>query len=100
MTSDPKDHNVGHDLAKVATPEEKYPTQEKTDQGLTAPSDEFIVNSEGVTHEELRTLRNVPDRLPITAWLVVVVEFAERYVESIEVPCECPITATNIIVCR
>lgn len=85
MTTDPKDHTVGHDLARVATPDEKHSINEKSNKGLTSPSDDFIVNSEGVTHEELRTLRSVPDRLPFTAWLVIVVECAERYVESIKV---------------
>ena len=84
MTTDPQDHTVGHALAKVATHSEKHSIDEKNDKGLTPPSDDFIVNSEGVTHEELRTLRNVPDRLPFTAWLVIIVEFAERYVESID----------------
>lgn len=40
----------------------------------------FIRGSEGVTQHDLDTLRIVPDRLPYTAWLVVIVEFAERYV--------------------
>jgi POT family proton-dependent oligopeptide transporter len=84
MTTDSQDHTVGHALAKVATQNETPSIDEKKDEGLTSPSDDFIVNSEGVTHEELRTLRNVPDRLPFTAWLVIVVEFAERYVESID----------------
>lgn len=84
MTTDPHDHTVGDSLANVATHnEEKHSIDEKSDKGVSSPNDDFIVNSEGVTHEELRTLRNVPDRLPSTAWLVIIVEFAERYVESI-----------------
>ncbi len=82
MTTDPHDHTVGDSLANVATHSEKS-IAEKIDKIVTPPSDDFIVNSEGVTHEELRTLRNVPDRLPFIAWLVIIVEFAERYVESI-----------------
>ncbi|KAF5321053.1 hypothetical protein D9619_000104 [Psilocybe cf. subviscida] len=39
----------------------------------------FIRGSEGVTQHDLDTLRIVPDRLPYTAWLVVIVEFAERW---------------------
>jgi len=39
----------------------------------------IIVGSEGVTEHELATLRHVADRLPYTAWLVVIVEFAERW---------------------
>jgi proton-dependent oligopeptide transporter, POT family len=80
MTTDPQDHAVGHALAKVATLDETQSINEKNEKGRTSPGDDFIVNSEGVTHEELRTLRNVADRLPLTAWLVIIVEFAERYV--------------------
>ena len=40
----------------------------------------FIEGSEGVTQHDLDTLRHVGDRLPYSAWLVVTVEFAERYV--------------------
>lgn len=40
----------------------------------------FIEGSEGVTQHDLDTLRHVGDRLPYSAWLVVSVEFAERYV--------------------
>ncbi|KAG6864441.1 hypothetical protein C0991_009499 [Blastosporella zonata] len=39
----------------------------------------IIDGSEGVTEHEFATLRHVADRLPYTAWLVVVVEFAERW---------------------
>ncbi|KAF8187138.1 peptide transporter PTR2B [Pholiota molesta] len=39
----------------------------------------FIEGSEGVTQHDLDTLRHVADRLPYTAWLVVSVEFAERW---------------------
>ncbi|KAF5369715.1 hypothetical protein D9615_010150 [Tricholomella constricta] len=39
----------------------------------------IVAGSEGVTEHELATLRHVADRLPYTAWLVVVVEFAERW---------------------
>ncbi|KAF9535178.1 peptide/h+ symporter protein [Crepidotus variabilis] len=38
-----------------------------------------IEGSEGVTRHEFDTLRHMPDRLPYTAWLVVFVEFAERW---------------------
>lgn len=43
----------------------------------------YIEGSEGVTQHDLDTLRHVSDRLPYTAWLVVIVEFAERFVDSI-----------------
>ena len=39
----------------------------------------FVEGSEGVTHEELTALRNLPDSIPFAAFLVVVVEFAERW---------------------
>ncbi|KAG6830127.1 hypothetical protein H0H87_009097 [Tephrocybe sp. NHM501043] len=39
----------------------------------------IVDGSEGVTEHELATLRHVADRLPFTAWLVVIVEFAERW---------------------
>lgn len=42
----------------------------------------IIEGSEGVTYEELRTLRQVADRLPWQSWVVVFVEFAERFVSS------------------
>ena len=40
----------------------------------------IVEGSEDVTEYELATLRHIPDRLPYTSWLIVVVEFAERYV--------------------
>jgi len=39
----------------------------------------FVDGSEGVTHNEFNTLRHVADKFPLTAWLVVIVEFAERW---------------------
>ncbi|KAF5363382.1 hypothetical protein D9756_000014 [Leucocoprinus leucothites] len=41
--------------------------------------DSIIEGSEGVTQKDLNTYRHVADRLPLTAWLVVIVEFAERW---------------------
>ncbi|KAF9445220.1 peptide transporter PTR2B [Macrolepiota fuliginosa MF-IS2] len=41
--------------------------------------DTIIEGSEGVTQRDLDTYRHVADRLPYTAWLVVIVEFAERW---------------------
>lgn len=38
----------------------------------------YIDGSEGVTQHDLDTLRHVADTLPYTAWLVLIVEFAER----------------------
>jgi len=42
----------------------------------------IIEGSEGVTQHDLDTLRHVADCLPYTAWLVVIVEFAERSVST------------------
>ena len=39
----------------------------------------FVEGSEGVTHEELATLCHFPDSIPFAAFLVVVVELAERW---------------------
>jgi POT family proton-dependent oligopeptide transporter len=41
--------------------------------------DSIVVGTDGVTHHELRTLRHVPDKIPFTSFLVVFVEFAERW---------------------
>ena len=53
---------------------------EKADFQDANPDDRIIEGSEGVTEFEYRTLRHVADTLPYTSWLVVIVEFAERYV--------------------
>lgn len=45
-----------------------------------ADGSSIVEGSEGVTEHELLTLRHVADRLPYTAWFVVIVEFAERFV--------------------
>ncbi|KAF9535179.1 peptide/h+ symporter protein [Crepidotus variabilis] len=39
----------------------------------------IIEGSENVSRTEFNNLRHIPDRLPYTAWLVVFVEFAERW---------------------
>lgn len=41
--------------------------------------DSIIEGSEGVTQRDFDTYRHVADRLPYSAWLVLIVEFAERY---------------------
>lgn len=56
---------------------------EKADYASDVSGDKIIPNSEGVTEAEYAHLRRVADRLPYTAWLVVLVEFAERSVSSI-----------------
>ncbi|KAH8103419.1 peptide/h+ symporter protein [Cristinia sonorae] len=52
---------------------------EKAYYGSENPDDKIIEGSEGVTEGEFKSLRHVADTLPYTAWLVVVVEFAERW---------------------
>jgi len=54
------------------------PTTSLEDEKLDSQS--FIEGSEGVTQHDVDTLRHVADRLPAAAWLVAIVEFAERYV--------------------
>lgn len=50
------------------------------DEKNTDSTESYIEGSEGVTQHDLDTLRQVGDTLPLSAWLVIVVEFAERYV--------------------
>jgi len=42
-------------------------------------ADTLIEGSEDVTHTEFDTLRHIPDSLPLSSFLVVTVEFAERF---------------------
>jgi hypothetical protein len=46
-------------------------------QSIKADYEDF--NEEEPTEEELATLRRVGDKIPYTAWLVAVVELAERF---------------------
>lgn len=39
----------------------------------------IMEGSEGVTHHEFDTLRHVSDSFPVATWMIVVVEFAERW---------------------
>lgn len=68
-----EDRSLGIALAKTASLDEK-----KTFEAESHSGDDYIPNSEGVTIHEYETLRHVGDRLPMSAWLVVIVEFAER----------------------
>ncbi|KAH6905977.1 peptide transporter PTR2B [Coprinopsis sp. MPI-PUGE-AT-0042] len=45
----------------------------------------LMEGSEGVTHHEFETLRHVSDRFPIATWMIVIVEFAERYVATLPI---------------
>ncbi len=63
-------------LAKTTSP---ATIDEKADlHSESAAGDDIIPGSEGVTEHEYATLRRVSDRLPYSAWLVVLVESAER----------------------
>lgn len=55
-----------------------HPSIDEKQPETSRDGDSIIEGSEDVTEHELATLRHVADRLPITAWLVVIVEFAER----------------------
>ena len=39
----------------------------------------LVEGSEDVTHGDFDTLRHIPDSLPFSSFLVVVIEFAERF---------------------
>ncbi|KAJ3554308.1 hypothetical protein NM688_g3181 [Phlebia brevispora] len=68
------DDKQDHALSKASSE-----LDEKADYLNEVPGDRVIPGSEGVTEHEYATLRRVADRLPYTAWLVVIVEFAERW---------------------
>ena len=42
-------------------------------------ADALVEGSEDVTHAEFNNLRHIPDSLPLSSFLVVTVEFAERF---------------------
>lgn len=73
--TDHTDKSVPLALAHVTTLDEKKVVE--TESAHT--DDVYMPNSEGVTQHEFDTLRHVADRLPLTAWLVAFVEFAERW---------------------
>ncbi|KAF9552619.1 peptide transporter PTR2B [Agrocybe pediades] len=52
---------------------------EKLESDGIADPHAIIPGSEGVTQHDLDTLRHVADRLPLAAWLVAFIEFAERW---------------------
>ena len=41
--------------------------------------DAIVPGSEGVTFHEMDTLRHVPDKINIASFLVIIVEFSERW---------------------
>ncbi|CAL1711653.1 unnamed protein product [Somion occarium] len=72
-TFEPEKKTEDHRLTNVSSI-----ADEKTDYESHS-SDKVIEGSEGVTEHELHTLRHVPDTLPYASFLVVIVEFAERW---------------------
>ncbi|KAG2014148.1 peptide transporter PTR2B [Coprinopsis cinerea AmutBmut pab1-1] len=69
--SSEKDMKVDEKLGVVHAP--------SIDESLESDPNKIIVGSEGVTQGEFDTLRHVSDSFPLAAWLVVIVEFAERW---------------------
>jgi len=68
----------------TAYPDDKAVHKDESfdDEKLDSPihdSHSIIEGSEGVSHHDFATLRQVSDKLPPAAWLVVFVEFAERW---------------------
>ncbi|TFK20581.1 peptide transporter PTR2B [Coprinopsis marcescibilis] len=61
-------------VERVASIDEKYVVHDD-------PNDPnaLVEGSEGVTKHELDTLRHVADKFPYAAWLIVIVELAERW---------------------
>lgn len=54
----------------------------KADSYSDVDIDAIIPGSEGVTQRDMDTYRHVADTMPLSAWFVVIVEFAERCVFS------------------
>lgn len=76
MSSFAEEKKKDNALAPVASIDD-----EKLAHRIESGEDHSIIEgSEGVTQHDLDTLRHVADRLPYTAWLVAIVEFAERSV--------------------
>ncbi|KAH6913723.1 peptide transporter PTR2B [Coprinopsis sp. MPI-PUGE-AT-0042] len=57
---------------RVPSVDEKYSVDSNDPNRL-------MEGSEGVTHHEFETLRHVSDSFPVATWMIVVVEFAERW---------------------
>jgi len=64
-------------MAHAAPIEEKQEVDGSSVHGSLA--DTLVEGSEDVTHAEFDTLRHIPDSLPLSSFLVVTVEFAERF---------------------
>ena len=69
--ADIKDEKKDHGVSRTPSLEDKLESVKGSD---------IVPGSDGVTHDELATLPLVSDKLPLSAFLVVIVEFAERYV--------------------
>ncbi|KAJ3531109.1 hypothetical protein NMY22_g8289 [Coprinellus aureogranulatus] len=64
-----------HDVPRSPSIDEKVDTSA---HASVDPND-IVPGSDGVTYEEQRTLRHVRDSFPLASFLVVIVEFAERW---------------------
>jgi len=69
--ADIKDEKKDHGVSRTPSLEDKLESVKGSD---------IVPGSDGVTHDELATLPLVSDKLPLSAFLVVIVEFAERSV--------------------
>ncbi len=69
-----------HKGVKPETPVPRNSSVEDEKVQYNEDGDSIIAGSEGVTQRDLDTYRHTADHLPLAAWLVVIVEFAERYV--------------------
>ena len=76
MSSFPEEKKEDKALAPAASIDDEK-IAHRTESG---EDHSIIEGSEGVTQQDLNTLRHVADHLPYTAWLVVIVEFTERSV--------------------
>ena len=66
------------DRDQVTPVQEKLPVDGSSDAHESL-ADTLVEGSEDVTHSEFDSLRHIPDSLPLSSFLVVIVEFAERF---------------------
>ncbi|KIY69416.1 PTR2-domain-containing protein [Cylindrobasidium torrendii FP15055 ss-10] len=65
-------------IEKSSTIDEKHSTEDVR-HGTHHLPDDIVPGSEGVTFAEMETLRHVSDKLNFTSFLIIVVEFSERW---------------------
>jgi len=76
MTTYPTD---GDEVAMVHTTPVQGKLQVDGSSAHESLADALVEGSEDVTHAEFNNLRHIPDSLPLSSFLVVTVEFAERF---------------------